>query len=145
MNPENTQKLYAAFPRLYRGRSKPPEVSSMAMGFDCNDGWFDLIWNLSQAIEDVARRDGHDPQSEDWPEAAQVKQKVGALRFHLAKNTNTFAALVDNAMKASEEICEVCGAPGAMSADIQSGVRTVCNEHNRECLRGSSTVEPRNI
>jgi hypothetical protein len=101
----------------------------MAMGFDCDDGWFDLIWSLSQAIEEAARRDGHEPQSKDWPEAVQVKQKVGTLRFNLAKSTNTFAALVDSAMKASEEICEVCGKPGAMAADMQSGVRTVCKDH----------------
>lgn len=115
----------------------------MAMGFDCDDGWFDLIWNLSQAIEEAARRDGCDPQSEDWPEAVQVKQKAGTLRFYLAKNTNKFAALVDNAMKASEEICEVCGTPGAIAADMQSGVRIVCSDHNPECLRESSVVAPR--
>ena len=115
----------------------------MAMGFDCKDGWFDLIWNLSQAIEDAARRDGHDLQSEDWPEAVQVKQKVGTLRFYLAKNTNTFAVLVDNARGASEKICEVCGAPGAMAADMPSGVMTVCNDHNPDCLRRSPIVVPR--
>lgn len=112
----------------------------MSMGFDCNDGWFDLIWNLSQAIEDAAQRDGRDPQSEDWPEAVQVKQKVGSLRFYLATRNDTFSVLVDNAMKASEKICEVCGAPGAMAADIQSGVRTVCNDHSECPGRSSRTV-----
>jgi hypothetical protein len=102
----------------------------MAMRFDCDDGWFDLIWKLSQAIEDAAQRDGRDPQSEDWPEAVQVKQKVGTLRFYLATRNDTFAGLVDNAMKASEKICEVCGASGAMATGMPSGVRTVCYDHS---------------
>lgn len=112
----------------------------MAMGFDCNDGWFDLIWNLSQAIEDAARRDGHDPQSENWPEAVQVKQKAGTLRFYLATRNDTFSVLVDNAMKASEKICEVCGAPGAMATGMPCGVRTVCNVHSEYPRRSSRTV-----
>ena len=109
MTPENTQKLFDAFPPLYRGRNLPPSESSMLWGFECGDGWFDLIWNLSQAIEETARRKGTDMQSNDWPEAVQVKNKFGSLRFHLRRNTEAMTALREDALEASRKICDVSG------------------------------------
>ena len=43
MNTENTKKLIEAFPALYRGYKKSPRESLMCFGFECGDGWFDLI------------------------------------------------------------------------------------------------------
>ena len=135
MTPENTQKLYETFPRLYRGRNKSPQESSMCWGFSCDDGWFDLIWNLSQAIEDAARREGIEPQSDDWPEARQVKEKVGTLRFYLAKYTEANIALIDEAVDASAWICEVCGSSGSSDANSRNGIKTVCSDHAKEFIR----------
>ena len=104
MNDTNTQKLYDAFPRLYRGRNLPHSKSSMLWGFECGDGWFNLIWNLSRAIEAEARRTGIDPKSILWPEATQVKNKFGTLRFHLRRDTEATQALKEDALKASEHI-----------------------------------------
>ncbi|MEO8121150.1 MAG: hypothetical protein ABI606_17735 [Rhodoferax sp.] len=80
MNPHNTQQLFDAFPHLYRGRQLPASESAMSWGFECGDGWFDLIWQLSKSIEDSARHEGIDPQSDEWAEATQVKNKFGSLR-----------------------------------------------------------------
>ena len=78
MTPENTRKLFEAFPQLYRGRFKPVEESMMSYGFDdCGDGWFDLLWTLPEAIENTARKEGLDSHSSIWPEVLQVKQKLG--------------------------------------------------------------------
>ena len=111
MSPENAQKLFDAFPRLYRGRGLPPSESSMCWGFDFGDGWFDLVWNLSQAIEEEARRNGIDPQSDEWPEATQVKNKFGELRFHLRLETEATLALREGACEASRLICHDPNAP----------------------------------
>ena len=104
MNDTNTQKLYDAFPRLYRGRNLPHSKSSMLWGFECGDGWLNLIWNLSQAIKEEAWRTGIDPKSNLWPEAIQVKNKFGTLRFHLRRHTEATRALREEALKASEQI-----------------------------------------
>ncbi len=130
MTPENTMKLYAAFPRLYRGKDKTLQESLMSWGFDCGDGWFDLIWKLSGDIEDVARKEGLDPCSYEWPEAVQVKQKFGTLRFHLEETSDAAMALIDAARAASAKICEVCGAPGSPGEGRH--VQTLCREHARE-------------
>lgn len=137
MTPENTQKLYEAFPCLYRGRNKSPQESSMHFGFECDDGWFELIWNLSQAIEDEAQSRGLKPHYKRWPDATQVKQKFGSLRFHLAKHTEAAHALIDEARTASETICEACGAPAASVANARRQIKTLCSTHAKDYLRNS--------
>ena len=134
MNPENTEKLYQAFPRLYRGRNKSLQESSMQFGFQCDDGWLDLIWNLSRGIEDIALQEGLEPQSDDWPEATQVKEKLGTLRFHLKNYNEGIHALIDEALEASGKICEVCGAPSQQVDNARHWVKSLCSEHAGECL-----------
>lgn len=77
MNEILTRKLLDDFPRLFRDRNE----TSMQRGFECGDGWFDLIYNLAQDIEAVARENGLIPDSPDWPRCRQVKEKLGSLRF----------------------------------------------------------------
>lgn len=127
MTPENTQKLFDAFPRLYRGRIKSPQESSMALGFDCGDGWFDLIWRLSQVIEYIARHEGRDPCGDAWPEAMQVKQKAGLLRFYLRNSSESMDVVIENAEIASTRTCELCSRLGSCLSC--SGAKTLCPEH----------------
>ncbi len=134
MTPENTEKLYQAFPRLYRGQNKSLQESSMRWGFQCDNGWFDLIWNLSQAIEELARQEGLEPQSDDWPEATQVKEKLGTLRFHLKNHNDSIHALIDQAREDSEKICEVCGAPSQQVDNAWHWVKSLCSKHAEEYL-----------
>lgn len=49
----------------------------MAIGFDCCNGWFDLIWMLSLQIEEAARQAELNPHSKAWPEVMRVKEKFG--------------------------------------------------------------------
>jgi hypothetical protein len=131
MTSEKTQQLFDAFPSLYRGRVKPIEESLMSFGFECGDGWFDLILALSQKIEDATRAVGLEPQSDEWPEAIQVKQKFGSLRFYL-KNpcvamTEEAAALIREAEAISAKTCEICGNPG--SREVGRRLKTLCDIH----------------
>ena len=83
MNKFNTQALIRDFPRLYRlARSGSKEP--MLYGFQCSDGWFQVIYSLSSKIEERATAAGLDPVSEHWPSFAQVKEKFGELRVYLA-------------------------------------------------------------
>jgi hypothetical protein len=51
MNQENTMKLLKRFPVLYQDFYSDMRETCMCWGFECGDGWFDLIWMLSLAIE----------------------------------------------------------------------------------------------
>lgn len=144
---ENTQKLYDAFPSLYRGRyefpskaleeCKPGDLESrleaMDMqrgksligerGIECGDGWFDLIFKLSKTIEELAHMAGLDPASEAWPKAIQVKQKCGAFRFYLKNATHLMEQAIDEAEIVASNTCELCGAPGKVWAPHKPDVQ----------------------
>ena len=52
MNQQLTQKLVKRFPVLYQDFYSPMSQTCMCWGFDHGDGWFDIIWQLSLAIEE---------------------------------------------------------------------------------------------
>ncbi|MDP4028040.1 MAG: hypothetical protein Q8P42_03625 [Gallionella sp.] len=93
MNEALSKKLFDDFPRLYRNRHE----SSMQRGFECGDGWFELIYKLSQDIESVARESGLKPDSTAWPRCRQVKEKLGTLRFYVFNCDEHIRALIDSA------------------------------------------------
>ena len=128
MSPDKTQELYDRFSELYRGRTKPETESLMRYGFSCSDGWFDLIAELSQRIADIAKAAGL--TGDDYPEAVQVKEKFGGLRFYIEGATDEICAAITAAEAKSDETCEVCGRPGKKT---NSGwIRTLCDNCKKD-------------
>jgi hypothetical protein len=164
MKTANEKKLCGDFPRLYRGATLSVQESCMAWGFSCADGWFDLTYKLSEAIEAKARELGIDPLSEAWPRARQVKEKFGTLRFYVSAGENdepdmaaeqvggmisfrpvagidAIQDLVRNAEKASARICEICGKAGVLHRDGYWRVRCDYCEENKEAIAAASWKE----
>ena len=81
MSPENTQRLYRRFPHLYRFGIE--EKGCMCFGICTGDGWFDLLYRLSQEITEECDRLGLMPGMPGYPVVVQVKEKFGTLRFYL--------------------------------------------------------------
>lgn len=52
MNAELTQRLVKRFPVLCQDYDSPMSQTCMCWGFDHGDGWFEIIWQLSLAIEE---------------------------------------------------------------------------------------------
>ena len=103
MNSANTEALVTGFPDLYADYNRPMIQTCMCWGFECGDGWFDLIDELSAKIEPLGAV------------ATQVKEKYGTLRFYAhapTKTANEVFDLVDEAEAKSATICELCGKPG---------------------------------
>lgn len=113
MTPTNTQTLLSAHPHLFR--------SLREFGFECDDGWLDLLARLFVDIEAQARIEGLTPDSADWPEVVIVKQKFGSLRISFGCDSSSetpgkdvsdaIRQLVDTASARSATTCEQCGAP----------------------------------
>ena len=113
MTPSNTKTLQSTHPQLFR--------SIREFGFECDDGWFDLLAKLFANIEAQAQLEGLTPDSADWPEIVIVKQKAGSLRVSFGYDSTDNAQgkdvseairqLVDAASDRSATICEQCGAP----------------------------------
>ena len=121
-----------------------PVKTPMLRNGECEDGWFDLIWNFSQAIEDDTWSGELKPQSNNWPEATQVKQKFGTLRFGLVNYSDTTDVLIHEAKLASANICEVCGALASSVDNARHGRQTLCGNHAEELLRNSSPAGNQN-
>lgn len=58
MNTENTRKLLKRFPYLYKGYWGSIRTSCMPFGFECGDGWYHIIWQLSLAVEEELKQAG---------------------------------------------------------------------------------------
>jgi len=116
MNKENTEKLFNDFPELYGQKDLPINQTNMCWGFECGDGWFDIIYQLSEKISAH-----HNIQ------ATQVKEKFGTLRFYTNYHDDAVEAMIAEAERKSEVTCDVCGQPGEMRSDGWLSVR--CEEH----------------
>lgn len=68
MNPENTSKLLNAYPLLYR------ELRDRR--FECGDGWFNLVWQVSAEIESAAQLEGIPKTAETWPSVGGAQGKI---------------------------------------------------------------------
>jgi len=56
MNSKLTKKLILTYPLLYGDFNKSPQETLMCFGFECGDGWFDIINSLSSKIEKEIER-----------------------------------------------------------------------------------------
>jgi hypothetical protein len=52
MNRELTERLVKRLPILYQDHTSPKTQTAMCRGFDHGYGWFEIIWQLSLAIEE---------------------------------------------------------------------------------------------
>ena len=113
MKEEFDKKLVEAFPLLYGDRHTSMRTTAMCWGFSCNDGWYDIIWDLSSKLEPLLQK-FHDeyPDVESPPRASQVKEKFGVLRFYMTSATEEMYDLIEKAEALSYKTCEDCGKPG---------------------------------
>lgn len=108
MSPELTERLFAEFPELFRGRHLPITQNLMGFGFECEDGWYDLVRRLAADIVAHAADAGLKPL------AVQVKQELGTLRFSVDKADAHIHSLCAAAERQSSLTCEKCGMPGQL-------------------------------
>lgn len=99
MKKELQEKLFEAFPKLYAERILPATHTCMCWGICTGDGWFQLIWDLSEKLE---------PLCNEQRRATQVKEKFGTLRFYITGNEEMYKH-VSEAESKSSTICEYCG------------------------------------
>lgn len=118
MNKDLEMKLVKTYPRLYSQYGGDPRETCMAWGFECGDGWYDIINELSEKLSyyNVV--------------AAQVKEKFGGLRFYLeVYPSNKWEEILDiigDAEIKSFETCEYCGKPGKPTKG--GWIKTLCKE-----------------
>ncbi len=118
MKGELEQNLIKMYPSLYRDVVKPPTESLMCFGFECLDGWFDILDRLSKELTDLNEN----------VVAVQAKEKYGTLRFYIAGGSDEAFDLIDKAEDESAKTCEVCGKPGILR-ELRCWLKTLCLQH----------------
>ena len=129
MNEENTLKLTNTFPKLYPKFHPLRPSRETPFFFECRDGWFQLLWDLSEKLEAEINNSSTDSIIKT-PSAVQVKEKFGTLRFYMSAETEEIREAIREASERSAITCEVCGAPGELRGE--RWVYTLCEEHKDE-------------
>jgi hypothetical protein len=120
VNAKNTAYLIGRYPILYQGHEWPLTQNLMAFGFECGDGWFKIIDQLSADITLLDEKNG------TTTIAVQVKEKFGALRFYVQAGSDAIFDLIDKAEDESSRTCEMCGEPGELRG--VGWVSTMCDK-----------------
>ena len=115
MSPELTQKLLDKYPKLFS--------SKQFWGFECGDGWYDLLDYLCGSLVTYT-------YSDEEIYVDQVKEKFGRLRFYLSREDDVMHGMVSMAEHMSGRICETCGNRGETRGG--SWMVTLCDKHHEE-------------
>jgi len=130
MNDENTLKLTNSFPKLYPEFHPLRPMKETPFFFECRDGWFALLWDLSVKLEaEIAAMD----DKQKLPFTKQVKEKFGTLRFYMSAYTDNISAAIKEAEGISSITCEICGEPGILRGERWT--YTLCEEHREFLVR----------
>ena len=98
MTDKNTEKLINRFPNIFKEN----------FYFECDDGWFDIIFNLCKDIQQEINSSGCEQVV-----AAQVKEKFAGLRFYSSGGNEVTRAMIEKYSKLSSQTCEVTGGKGS--------------------------------
>jgi len=110
MNKELSERIYNDFPELF-GFRDDMKMSLMAFGFDCGDGWFGLIYNLTKNIYEVAKKTGVLNERDFYVES--VQEKYAGLIYCITYGNDDMFDLINEAETESCKICEICGDEGS--------------------------------
>ena len=155
MTKELEKKLEEAFPFMRKGKTLKQQRAEnyvddlySAFGVECQDGWYDLIYELCEEIMKAYTDEG---RLVDLV-VDQIKEKYGTLRFyyHFGGQSETIqsldvmgvggirmmsksapfedkiASIVTKYEEKSAHICEDCGSPGVLRPDL-GWVLTLCD------------------
>lgn len=124
MKRELDAKLCHDFPEIFKDRHGDMTKTAMCWGFDCGDGWFDILYRTCQSITEYLKQNPEVPQVV----AVQVKEKFGGLRFYVYGGDGTVWDMLDVAEKESYRTCESCGTKEDVSQNEGGWIKTLCTK-----------------
>jgi hypothetical protein len=159
MREELDKLLCEKYPEIFRDRNASMNQTCMCWGFNCGDGWFNIIdmlcaniqshianvklqrehtikWNEKvndpnfEWVAFVKREERPVPELVDQVVAVQVKEKFGTLRFYYNGGDDFINGLERMAESMSAVTCEDCGNPGTITTG--GWIRTLCETHKKE-------------
>jgi hypothetical protein len=126
MNAELTKKLWEKYPKIFQGRTKSIKESLIPFGFECGDGWYNIINQLCSTLQWDT---DHNNKGSDEPypqvEATQVKEKFGRLCFYTKTSSIAQSAIIRFVESLSAHVCEECGSMDHIG-QTQGWIKTLC-------------------
>lgn len=123
MNEKNSNLLIESCPIIYRDFSY----------FECDDGWYSLIFEISEYAEKIANliQTNYDGNICVWqPRVIQVKEKFGGLRFYIdyiPEEYSCFNSYLRYLEAKSFLVCEFCGKDGKPRRKGRGWIKTTCD------------------
>lgn len=137
MKQELDEQLCAKYPKIFKNRHGDMKETLMCWGFECGDGWYQIINSLCNNIQHYTdwQNENHAKGYKQYKEvpqvvAVQVKEKFGGLRFYYEGGDEKIDGMVRMAESWAYNTCEECGNLGK----TRSGgwIRTLCDKHEEE-------------
>ena len=147
MRKELNEALCGKYPEIFQNRHGDMTTTAMCWGFDCGDGWYNIIDAFCQLTQsritqtnthrEVCKKKveegmmGADLMPDEVPQvvATQVKEKFGGLRFYYNGGDDVIDGFGMMAEFMSTRTCETCGAPGKLRGG--GWMYTACDEHTK--------------
>ena len=150
MNEKLQEAIFKKYPEIFKQRNMKVEESCMARGIQCGNGWFNIIDVLCHSIKTYISQNTKSCSNNQHKvrliptnrtsltfEAAQIKEKYGALRFYYDGGDDIIAGMIRYAEALSLVTCSICGAPA--KAYSSGWLSTLCDDCKRKkCNNGSS-------
>jgi len=116
MSPDLDKALCEKYPKIFKNREASIMETCMAWGFECEDGWFDIIDIMCHEIQTYIDWKSQNLSAKDLESlqivADQVKEKYGTLRFYYSGGDEVIEGIVRMAESMTHRTCESCGCPG---------------------------------
>jgi len=127
MDDKLDQLLCERYPKIFAKRHGNMQETAMVWGFECGNGWFDLIDQLCSDIQNYI--DQNPSRKVPQVVAEQVKEKFGTLRFYVQGGDQLTTGMIWFAEGMSARICETCGQPGKRRG--RGWIYTACDDHTQ--------------
>ena len=141
MKQELDTLLCERYPKMMVNRNLPMQETCMCWGFDCGDGWFNILDQLMGNIQHHIDWKNKKEEVVAQVTLDQVKEKFGTLRFYYTGGDDVIDGMVRMAESMSGVTCEECSAPAKTHGP--GWIRTICEpcEEARELARQKANEE----
>ena len=82
MNKENTKKLHEKYPTIFQNKDLPPTQSLMCFGFECDDGWYELIDEMCEELDAIEKMTGIQTIAQNVKKNLAVFDFMSMYYFH---------------------------------------------------------------
>ena len=137
MRQELDRLLCEKYPKMMVNRNKNMQETCMCWGFECGDGWFNILDQLMGNIQHHIDWKNRKEEVIAQVTLDQVKEKFGTLRFYYSGGDDAIDGMVRMAESMSGVTCEECSAPAQTHGP--GWIRTICKpcETKRETERAN--------